>query len=443
MRRRSLDYQEYFRQLFCPRGVYDDGTSLTENESAVRSVTFVVTNACQLRCTYCYEIDKGNHFMTKAVAKAGVDRLFEMYHDDNYHFINKKTKALIIDFIGGEPFLNVEIMDFISTYFLEKAIKEHHIWAQTVRFSISTNGQAYFTPEVQKYLQKFRNYVSLGISIDGPKQIHDLCRIYPDGSGSFDIAYKAFLDCKKNFGYLPSTKITLSPYNLTDLMDCVKFFVDLGVKDVNMNCVYEAKWTLDDASTLYNLLKELADYLLLHPDVTCSMFDDIFFKPLDPADTTCWCGGGGKMLSFDWDGIAYPCTRFCPTSLGEDIPPVVIGNVNTVFKGDTGKEVHKRLEAITRKTKSTEECFNCPIAYGCSDCEAWNYQNAGGKFDIRCTNICPMHKARSLANVYYYNKLYRQTSCDTRFKMWLPKEDALQIIDEEEFEKLLELSKEE
>lgn len=222
--------------------------------------------------------------MTKETAKAGVDRLFEMYYADNYHFINKKTRGLVIDFMGGEPFLNIDVMEYITSYFLERAIKEHHIWARTVRFAISTNGQAYFDPKVQKYLEKYKNFISMGISIDGPKHIHDACRIYPDGRGSFDIAYKAFLDCRDRFHYLPTTKITLSPDNLDNLMQCVKFFVDLGVNIINMNCVYEAEWSYDDAKKLYKLLKELADYLLAQDGVSCSMFNNLFFHPLDAND---------------------------------------------------------------------------------------------------------------------------------------------------------------
>lgn len=443
MKNRIISYSDYFMAIYCPQGVYDDGVTLSENEAAVRDVTFIVTDKCQLRCTYCYEVDKGCHMMTKETAKAGVDRLFEMYYADNYHFINKKTRGIVIDFMGGEPFLNVDIMDYISSYFLERAIKEHHIWAKTVRFAISSNGQAYFDPKVQEYMKKFKDYISLGISIDGPKHIHDACRIYPDGTGSFDTAYKAFLHCKNEFNYLPTTKITLSPDNMNNLLDCVKFFVDLGVKVVNMNCVYEAKWTYDDAAKLYKLLKELADYLLQQDGVSCSMFNYNFFHPLDPTEIQCWCGGGGRMLAFDWDGVAYPCPRFCPTSLGKDIPAISIGDVKTVFCGDTGKATHSELEAITRRTKSTDECFDCPIAAGCSDCEAWNYQAAGGKFNVKCTNICPVHKATSLANVYYQNKLNQLQGSDAKFKMWLPKEEALKIIDEDEYEKLLNLSKEE
>lgn len=148
MKTELLGYNDYFHAIYCPDNQYDDGVTVGENEAPIRNVTFVVTDKCQLRCTYCYEIDKGCHMMSQETAKAAIDRLYEMYYDDNYHFINKKTRALVIEFIGGEPFLNIDLMDFISSYFLERAIKEHHIWARTVRFAISSNGQAYFDPKV-------------------------------------------------------------------------------------------------------------------------------------------------------------------------------------------------------------------------------------------------------------------------------------------------------
>ena len=75
------------------------------------------------------------------------------------------------------------------------------------------------------------------------------------------------------------------------------------------------------------------------------------------------------------------------------------------------------------------------------NCSAWNYQETGTP-NKRSTNICAMHKARALANVYYWNKWYRQNNIPKRFKMWLPKEEALKIIDEEEYNMLSELSAE-
>lgn len=438
------NYSDYFQGLYYPDGISYADETIGEDEAAVRNVTFVVTDDCQLRCTYCYEINKCHHFMSKETAKRGVDRLFELYYSDDTSFINHKTKALIIEFIGGEPFLNVDLMDYISEYFLLRAIKEHHIWAKTVRFSISSNGQAYFDTKVQDYLKKYKGYVSLGISIDGPKDIHDSCRIYENGSGSFDKAIAAFRHSTKVLGYPPQTKITLSRNNLKDVIRIVSFFVAEGCDNINMNCIYEEDWQLEDAQKFYQLLKQLADYCLLHPEIRVSIFEEDFFHPLLKTDIQCWCGGGGKMLSFDWDGTAYPCTRFCPTSLGNSIPSLPMGNVSNVFSSVESKEVLSKLKTLNRRSKSTDECFNCQIAAGCSDCEAWNYQQAGGKLGIRSTNICWMHKARSLANVYYWNKYYIGNNIKKKFKMYLNEEDAIQICGSvDEYKELVNISKEE
>ena len=64
----------------------------------------------------------------------------------------------------------------------------------------------------------------------------------------------------------------------------------------------------------------------------------------------------------------------------------------------------KCLDCITRRSQSTDECFNCPIAGGCAWCSAYNYQITGTP-DKRVTYICVMHKARVLANEYYWHLL--------------------------------------
>ena len=66
---------------------------------------------------------------------------------------------------------------------------------------------------------------------------------------------------------------------------------------------------------------------------------------------------------------------------------------------------YNKLEQITRRSQSTDECYNCPIASGCSWCSAYNYEIYGTP-NKRTTFICPMHKARVLANIYYWNKTY-------------------------------------
>ena len=89
-------YGDFIAEIYPFDGVFDP------EESRSRNITFQVTDDCCCACTYCYQGHKGHRMMSKEVAKRGVDLLFEMYERDQGTFINKKTKAIVLDFIGGE-----------------------------------------------------------------------------------------------------------------------------------------------------------------------------------------------------------------------------------------------------------------------------------------------------------------------------------------------------
>jgi hypothetical protein len=110
------------------------------------------------------------------------------------------------------------------------------------------------------------------------------------------------------------------------------------------------------------------------------------------------------MLSMDPDGWLFPCIRYMESSLGDERERYSIGHIDKGV-GDTKlhKDRIKCLNCISRRTESTDECYYCPIADGCSLCSAYNYQVFGTP-DSRATYICIMHKARALANIYYWNK---------------------------------------
>ena len=435
-KKNDISYNDFVSKLY-----WDWGHPLGETESLTRNVTFQVTDDCPMSCSYCYQGHKGHKKMSKEVAKQGVDLLFHMYEENNSPFINRKTKAIILDFIGGEPLMAIDIIDYICTYFVQKCLELDHPWLYTWRASMTSNGALYFEPKVQDFLHKFKGFVSFSITLDGPKEIHDACRVYHDGRGNFDDAYAAMKHFNSHYYEELGTKVTIAPENLHNLNKIVDFFIGEGMKLIHANCVNEAKWTYAQAKLFYAELKKMADRLLeLNDETTISLFNEYFFSPLGPNDNQNWCGGTSKMLAFDPDGVAYPCLRYMPSSLGNDVPPIVIGSVEGIYVTDEQKHIKEYMDGITRRSQSTDECWNCPIAAGCSWCSAWNYQETGS-VNKRSTNICAMHKARSLANVYYWNKWYRLNNIDKRFKMWLPKEEALRIIDEKEYAMLEELSK--
>lgn len=430
-------YQDSVARLF-PQEVEDKKPLARDgNVVAARTITFQVTDACNLACTYCYQINKGHHVMPFEVAKKFIDMILDCDENTAQYIDSENAPAGIIEFIGGEPFLQIDLIDQICDYFIEQCILRNHPWAVRHMFSICSNGVLYFDPKVQAFLKKHKNHLSFSISIDGNKQLHDSCRIFPNGEGSYDIAMAGVQHWINVMGGTMGSKMTLAPENIMYTCDAVKGLIESGYEEINLNCVYEQGWEISHATILYNQLKELSDYILEngYEDIFISMFAENFFCPKPLTDEQNWCGGNGMMISVDYKGDIYPCIRYMESSLGSDVPPIIVGNV---YDGICVKPEHKNcsecLKAVNRLTQSTEECLYCPIAEGCSWCQAYNYQSSGGDINKRATYICIMHKARALGNCYYWNMHYRLKNKNKRMKLWLPDEEALKIISQEELD---------
>ena len=410
-----------------------------------RDITFQVTEKCNLQCTYCYQTNKSPKVMSWETAKACVDLLFRMWEEDDPNgFINKKTEFLVLDFIGGEPMLQVGLMDRICDYFMQKALSINPRWAETFMISMASNGTIYFTPEVQAFLRKWDRRLSYSVSMDGQKEMHDACRVFPDGSGSFDMAKAAQDDYNAHHYTSSGTKATISWQNMPFLDTTIKYYVDQGYKRIHANTVYEENWTPEQAAFFYTKLKQIADFLLsLDGKVEISLFDERMFHPRDDMEQT-WCGGYDSMLAFDTEGNCFPCIRYMDSSLDGKAPPVIIGDAwNGLWKTPEQKHFHDCLSCVTWTSQNDEECLNCLIAQGCADCAAESYQYHGCFNKRHKEGSCWVHRARALANVYYWNSLWRQQGEAKRFKRYLPDDIALQIISKEELEMLNSLENKE
>lgn len=245
----------------------------------------------------CYQINKGHRRMSMETAKKFVDMLLDA--DESNTYINPTISPfLIIEFIGGDPLLEIDLIDDIMTYFTEQAFIRRHPWATRYVISLCTNGVLYFEPNVQRFLNKHKNHISLNVTIDGNKELHDSCRVFPDGRPSYDLAVAAAKDWMENKkGYMGS-KITIAPGNITYLYDALVHMIDLGYEEINANCVYEEGWELPHAQELYRQMKKFADYLLDNKldYIYCSLFEDNFFHPKKEGDDQNWCWGAGTPI---------------------------------------------------------------------------------------------------------------------------------------------------
>lgn len=438
LRRKFEQYQDLIARLF--PDLMKEGAEGRE-KYLTRTLTFQVTDACNLACSYCYQINKGTRRMKFETAKKVIDQLLTGDKNMKSYIDPETSPAIIIEFIGGEPFLEVELIEKICDYFIHKMLEMDHPWLTKYMISICSNGVLYDDPRVQRFLHKYRNNISFSITIDGNKELHDSCRLFHDGRPSYDIAVAGAKDWMSK-GYYMGSKITIAPENLPYIYDAIVHMVELGYDDINANCVYEKGWEQHHATEFYYLLKKIADYFLdnrICESVYLSLFNETMFRPKDESENENWCGGTGLMLSVDPDGYYYPCIRYMESSLGDSREPMRIGDVdNGIACCDKYKSCIECLGKITRRSQSTDECFYCPIAEGCSWCSAYNYQE-NGSVDKRVTYICEMHKARALANRYYWQKYYKLYKKDGEFKLHVPDEWALKIIPQEELDMLKNL----
>lgn len=382
-------------------------------DGVAKSITFIVTKDCQLACKYCYLVGKNTkERMTWDVAKHAIDYILDQEAD-------MKEESVIWDFIGGEPFLEIDLVDKICDYLKVEMFRRNHHWFNSYRFSFSTNGINYATDKVQHFIKKNHEHLSIGITIDGTKRKHDLNRIWKTAEMEHGIMPKpeeehgSYDDVVKNIPLWleqfpgAGTKVTISSADIPYIKESVLHLYSLGIHEVNINCVFEDVWKDGDDKLFEQQLTELADAIIdggYYTDYACSFFTEHMGKPMDcQSENQNWCGAG-RMLAVDAKGNFYPCTRFAQYSLRSK-KAWIIGNV----RDGIDKNKLRPFFTLDRCTQSTDECIDCEVASGCAWCQGENYDAADTPTVYqRSTAICKMHKARVRANNYYWNKLYRK-----------------------------------
>lgn len=240
-------------------------------EGYSKNITFIVTKDCQLACKYCYLVGKNDkERMSFETASKAVD----------YILNNPETSrepSVIWDFIGGEPFLEIELIDRICDYIKREMFRLRHHWFDSYRFSFSTNGINYDNRKVQDFIRKNKMHLSIGITIDGTKRKHDLNRIWKgDGPerGSYDDVVRNIPLWLSQFPE-GATKVTISSDDIPYICESVLHLYSLGIRIVNINVVFENVWRPGDDLRFEEQLIRLADKIIeegWYKDYVCSFF---------------------------------------------------------------------------------------------------------------------------------------------------------------------------
>lgn len=380
-----------------------------------KDITFIVTKDCQLACKYCYLVGKNSEErMSWETAKRSVDYILSQENDELFDF-----ESVVFNYIGGEPFLEIDLIDRICDYLKMQMYLMNHHWFNSYRFSITTNGINYHTPKVQEFIRKNRKHLSITITLDGTKKKHDINRVWKSlgeasEHGSYDFVVKNVPLWLKQFPNA-ATKVTISSPDIPYICESVLHLFSLGIYTVHINCVFENVWKDGDDELFEHQLRMLADKMLeknLHQDYECSLFERGIGMPMDVKRDKNWCGAG-LMLAIDASGNLYPCTRFVKYSLREKSARV-IGHINTGID----KNLLRPFYSLSRSLQSTKKCIECSVATGCAWCQGENYDCSDtGTIFQRSTAICKMHQARVRANQYFWSRVDKKNGKQSKYEI--------------------------
>lgn len=382
------------------------GTAPKEWSTTALDAMFIVTEDCNLRCKYCYITHKAsNKRMNFETAKEFIDLLLSGELSTQ--------KDIVLDFIGGEPFLEIELIDQICDYFKLTAYEKNSSWFWNYRINITTNGINYSNEKVQNFFKKNNGKCSICITIDGTKEKHDSQRVFVNGDGSYDAVDKNIPLYISQFG--GRTKATFASDDLIYLKDSIIELWNKGITIITANVVFEDVWKEGDDDLLEEQLKAVADYAIdnhVFDKYICTFFDDELHGYLTEDDLIKATCGAGKMIALGPNGNIYPCLRYKDYSLNNQ-DEWVIGTV----KDGIDMEKVRPFMVVSKKYQSDNECLSCELGRGCSYCQGHCYdESETATIFSRAKYICKMHKARVRANDYYFSKLFNVYGIDTNLK---------------------------
>lgn len=339
--------------------------ALSAVASPVKAMCLHIAHDCNLRCKYCFastgDFGQGRMLMDYETGKKAIDFLIDKSGDRYF---------LELDFFGGEPSLNFDVVKQIVEY----ARSREEECNKKFRFTITTNG-IHLTDDMIDFINK--EMYNVVLSIDGRKEVNDRMRVKIDGSGSYDIITKNF---KRIVDKRPKDKDwyvrgTYTKYNL-DFSEDVMHLYDLGFEQISVEPVM-ADSKEPYAITEADLPKIFKEYEILSEKIAkirkSGKFINFFHFMLDLDQGPCaikrlrGCGCGNEYVAITPDGDIYPCHQFV------GIEDYKMGNLH---EGTFNLDMKNDFAHAHVYTKP--ECKKCWAKFYCSGgCNANNYIYAG------------------------------------------------------------------
>ena len=345
-----------------------------QRKTVVKALCLHIAHDCNLACKYCFAEEGEYHgrraLMSYEVGKKALDFLIA----------NSGTRRnLEVDFFGGEPLMNWQVVKDLVAYGRE----QEKLYNKKFRFTLTTNG-VLLNDEVMEFCNKEMGNVVL--SVDGRKEVHDYMRPFRKGAGSYDLIipkFQKFAESRNQDKYY--VRGTFTHHNL-DFSKDVLHLADLGFKQISVEPVVAAD-TEEYAIREEDIPQIMEEYDALAKEMIArekaGKGFNFFHFMIDLTGGPCvykrlsGCGSGTEYLAVTPWGDFYPCHQF----VGEE--QFLMGNVD---EGITHPEIRDKFGKCNVYTK--EACKDCFARFYCSGgcaANAYHFQkDINGNYGIGC-----------------------------------------------------------
>lgn len=361
--------------LLFTEDIYEEYSGdLRKRETVVKALCLHIAHDCNLSCKYCFAGEGEYHgdraLMSFDVGRRALDFLIE----NSGNRVN-----LEVDFFGGEPLLNFDVVKKLVEY----GRSREEPCNKKFRFTLTTNG-VLLNEEIMEFANK--EMANVVLSIDGRKNVHDKMRPFPNGEGSYDLVLPKFLDFAKKRGEKSYyVRGTYTHHNL-DFSKDVLHLNDLGFDQISVepvvapdNMDYAIKE--EDLPELFSEYDNLAKEMLNRKKMGKGF--NFFHFMIDLTGGPCaakrlsGCGSGTEYLAVTPWGDLYPCHQFV------GMEEFLLGNVKEGIKRQDICEEFKLCNVYAK-----EECKKCFAKFYCSGgCAANSYHfkgNVNDTYEIGC-----------------------------------------------------------
>ncbi len=377
-------------QLFTEDNYQNLAQNYKNKGKVIKALCLHIAHSCNLNCEYCFAAQGKYHgqeaLMSKETAIRAIDFLIE--NSGSRH-------NLEVDFFGGEPLLNWQVI--VETVNYARQIEKQK--NKNFRFTLTTNGMLLNDDIINFANKEMANVV---LSLDGRAEIHDKWRVDYNGKGSYQKIvpkFQEFVTKRKHQNYY--IRGTFTRENI-DFTNDIQHMLDLGFKELSMEpivCEADNPLGIKEAdlpilAEQYNLLAEM----MLKEAANGQEFS-FYHYMMDfdhgPCVYKCitGCGSGTEYMAVTPQGKLYPCHQFVSDE------EYCLGDI---WQGITNPSIEQKFKDCT--LYSRPDCKDCWAKLYCAGgCAANNY-HAGGDILAVYELGCQLFKKRMEAAIYYQIK---------------------------------------